>query len=350
MASAVGTRQTAGMATVLLTGASGFLGAHTIQHLLESGHEVRTFVRTPARLGEALRPLGVDPEDKRIVVAQGDMTDVGAVRAAVEGCDSVVHAAATYSFKRRDRGAMLRDNTAGTRAVLEAGRDAGCRTLVHVSSTVALATPGGATLDERSPVGPGHGPYSTSKAASEEVARELQEAGAPVTIVNPGGVIGPDDPYLGESNAAVRQVLMGKLPIYPRGLQHYVDVRDTAAVLAAAVDHAPGGRYLVPGEGLVSMHEYLGSITGRKLPVRLVPAGLAAASAMPGYLTGWDFLPGAVEGARISGCANAVDSSTTTRDLGVRARPMRDALTDTVRWLVTAGHLPAKLAGQALPA
>ena len=342
-------RKTAWMATVLLTGASGFLGAHTVQHLLESGHEVRAFVRTPQRLGEALRPLGLEPDDPRIVVVQGDMTDVDAVRAAVDGCDSVVHGAATYSFKRRDRDAMLHDNTAGTRAVLEAGRDAGCRTLVHVSSTVALATPGGVTLDERSPVGPGHGPYSSSKAASEEVARELQDAGAPVTIVNPGGVIGPHDPYLGESNDAVLQTLMGKLPIFPRGLQHYVDVRDTAAVLTAAVDHEPGGRYLVPGEGLASMHEHLGAITGRRLPVRFVPAALAGAVAMPGYLTGWGFLPGAVEGVRIAACANAVDSSATTRELGVGGRPMREALGDTVRWLVTSGHLPAKLAGSARP-
>ena len=164
------------MSLVLLTGASGFLGAHTVQHLLGAGHRVRAFVRTPSRLDDALRPLGLSSEDERIEVAQGDMTDQTAVRAAVAGCDSVVHAAATYSFRRRDRHTMLHDNTAGTRAVLEAGRDAGCRTLVHVSSTVALTRPGGVTLDGQSPLGPGFGPYSESKVASEQIARDLQEA------------------------------------------------------------------------------------------------------------------------------------------------------------------------------
>src|SRR6476659_7414075 len=231
------------MATVLLTGASGFLGVHTVQHLLDSGHRVRAFVRTPARLAASLRPLGLDASDSRIEVAQGDITDPASVSAAVDGCDSVVHAAATYSFKRRDRASMLRDNAVGTRTVLETGRDAGCSPLVHVSSTVALVTPGGGTLDERSPVGPGHGPYSASKAASERVARSLQEMDAPVTIVNPGGIIGPDDPYLGESNELVLQVLKGQLPVFPRGGLQYVDVRDTAAVLVAALAHEPGGRY-----------------------------------------------------------------------------------------------------------
>ena len=334
------------MSTVLLTGASGFLGAHTVQALRERGHHVRALVRTPEKLAAALAPLGLAPGEG-IEPVRGDMTDEAAVRTAVEGCDAVVHGAATYSFKRRDRAAMVRDNVRGTEVVLGAGRDAGCEVLVHVSSTVALARKGGVLLDERSPVGPGHGPYSDSKAASERVARRMQDAGDPVTIVNPGGIVGPHDPYLGESNEAVRQVLLGKLPVFPRGLQQYVDVRDTAAVLAAAVDHAPGGRYLVPGEALTDPHTPLREVTGRRLPVRHLPPWLAVAGAMPGYLTGWSFLPGAAEGARIAGCANPVDSGATTRDLGVTARPITESLRDTVRWLVEAGHLPAKLAGEA---
>ncbi len=337
------------MPPVLLTGASGFLGAHTVSHLLDAGHHVRAFVRTPSRLDDALRPLGLTTADERIEVAQGDMTDLAAVRAAVAGCESVVHAAATYSFRRRDRHTMLRENTVGTRAVLEAGRDAGCRTLVHVSSTVALARPGGVTLDGTSPLGPGHGPYSESKVASEQVARELQEAGAPVTIVNPAGIVGPFDPYLGESNELVLQLLQGRLPVFPRGRAPYVDVRDTAAVLAAAVDHPPGGRYPVPGETVASLHALLREITGRRLPVVFLPSAVARAATWPGYVSGLSVLPGAIEGVRITACANTVDASATTHDLGVRARPLRDSLTDTVQWLVTAGHLSERLAGAAAP-
>lgn len=333
------------MTTVLLTGASGFLGAHTTAALLDGGHRVRAFVRTPARLDDALRPLGLSADDDRVEVAAGDMTDADAVRAAVAGCDAVVHAAATYSFRRSDRDTMLRDNVAGTRTVLDAGREAGCRVLVHVSSTVALTRPGGGLLDERSPLGTGLGPYSESKVASERVARELQEAGAPVTIVNPGGVLGPHDPYLGESNGLVQQILLGRMPAFPRGRAPFVDVRDTAGVLAGAVAHAPGGRYIVPGTSAGALHPLLRELTGRRLPVRQAPPRLVAALAMPGYLTGLSFLPNAVEGIRITACGHDIDSTAATRDLGVRARPLRDSLADTVRWLVDAGHLPARLAG-----
>jgi dihydroflavonol-4-reductase len=336
------------VATVLLTGASGFLGVHTVQRLLEDGHRVRAFVRTPARLQSHLLPLGVELEDSHIEVAEGDMTSTSAVRTAVSGCHAVIHGAATYSFKRRDRQRMSEENARGTRTVLEAAADAGVATAVHVSSTVALVRPGGATLDGSSALGDGVGPYSASKVASERVAREQQDAGAPVTIVNPGGVIGPHDPYLGESDALIAALLRGRIPAWPRGCLQYVDVRDVAAVLSALVGRPPGGRYLVPGHTVPGLVPTLRMVTGRRLRVATLPAGPLAWSAMPGYLTGWSFLPGEVEGIRTVGCANPADPSATVEELGIEARPLEESVRDTIRWLVDAGHLKAEHAGRAL--
>jgi dihydroflavonol-4-reductase len=335
------------MTTVLLTGASGFLGVHTVQALLDAGHQVRALVRAPARLTAHLAPLGVEPD--RVEVAQGDMTDESAVRRAVEGCDAVVHAAATFSFRRSDRERMTRENAAGTRAVLRAGADAGCSALVHVSSTVALHRPGGAVLDHASPLGTGPGPYSASKVASERVAREMQDEGTPVTIVYPGSVIGPQDPYLGENDHLVMLVLRGLVPAWPRGSLPYVDVRDVAATLTAAVAHEPGGRYLVPAHDVASLPRALRPVTGRRLPAVTVPARVASAASAPGALTGWWWLPRGAEGPRLAGYANTTDSSLTTRELGVAARPLADSLRDTVRWLVEAGHVTRKQAGDAAP-
>ena len=332
------------MATVLLTGASGFLGVHTVQHLLEAGHDVRALVRTPRRLRDHLVPLGID--DAGVDVIEGDMTSVPAVREAVSGCDAVIHAAATYSFRRSDAHTMEHDNVTGTRAVLEAAAEAGCRNAVHVSSTVALVRPGGAAVDERSPLGSGMGPYSRSKVASERVARRMQDAGAPVTVVNPGGILGPHDPYLGESNDTVVQILKGRIPAWPKGQLHYVDVRDTATALVAAMEQAPGARYIVPGESVPSLHPLLSELTGRRLPVAVLPATLLAPAAMPGYLTGWSMLPGTVEGIRIVGCNNRVDDAASSVALGMTARPLRDSLADTVRWLVSAGHVSRREAGR----
>lgn len=236
------------MSTVLVTGASGFLGAHTTARLLDAGHTVRALVRSPARLRQHLRPLGVDLDAARVEVVSGDMTDAAAVTAAATGCDLAVHAAATFSYRRRDGRRMRDENTLGTQLVLDAAIDAGCRGIVHVSSVVALIRKN-AVLDHRSPLGTGIGPYTTSKVESERVARQRQDAGAPVAIVNPGGILGPHDPYLGESNEVIREVLRGRVPTWPRGGLQWVDVRDTAEVIVAALDH-PGRRYLVPGENV----------------------------------------------------------------------------------------------------
>jgi nucleoside-diphosphate-sugar epimerase len=334
------------MVTVLLTGASGFLGIHTTARLLAEGHDVRALVRSPERLRENLARLGIAADDPRVEVAPGDMTDAAAVGAAADGCDLAVHAAATYSYRRRDTRRMREENVLGTTNVLDAARAAGCRSVVHVSSTVALLRKG-AVLDERSPLGTGVGPYTTSKVESERVARERQDAGEPVVIVNPGGVIGPEDPYLGESNQAVRDVLKGRLPTWPRGGLQWVDIRDTAAVIVAALDH-PGRRFLVPGESVQALHPLLAEITGRRLPVVLMPPRIAVAGAMPGYLTGWSFLPGAVEGARMMAFDITVDATSTREVLGVTGRSLRDSLRDTTRWLAEVGHITRKQAGRAL--
>lgn len=332
--------------TTLITGASGFLGAHTTAALLDAGEDVRAYVRTPAKLDAALSPLGLSADDDRIDVVSGDMTDAEVVARAAQGCSAVVHAAATYSFRRRDAERMRQANVRGTEVVLRAGVDAGAAHVIHVSSTVALTRPGGHVLDGTSPLGDGLGPYSRSKVDSEVVARAMQDDGAPVSVMNPGGVIGPHDPYLGESDEIVQQVLRGRLPVWPRGSLQWVDVRDAAATVVALLRGEPGRRWMVPGETFTRPHALLSTVTGRRLRAPVAPAGLVAAVATPGYLTGWPFLPGAVEGIRIFGCANSVDASATTQELGVTARPLLESLEDTVQWLAEAGHVSVRQAGR----
>lgn len=333
------------MALVMLTGASGFLGIHVLQRLLEDGHQVRALVRSPSKLRTNLVLLGIDPDDRRIDVVAGDMTDQSSVRAAASGCSLAVHAAATYSYRRRDAERMLRENVTGAATVLDAAIEAGCSGIVHVSSVVALLRPG-ATLDHQSPLGRTLGPYTQSKVNSEQLARDRQDNGAPVTIVNPGAILGPNDPYLGESNENLREILRGRLPTWTSGRLQWVDVRDTAAVVVAALNR-PGRRYLVPGENVALPHEMLRAVTGRKLPAVVVPLQVALPILSLGYRTGWEFLPHTVEGARVVAQDTRVDYSATTEDLGVVGRPLTESVQDTVRWLVAAGHLNARNAGRA---
>jgi nucleoside-diphosphate-sugar epimerase len=332
------------MTVVLLTGASGFLGTHVLHRLLEQGHRVRALVRTPEKLRENLAQLGVDSNDPRIEVVAGKMTDSTAVRAAANGCSHTIHAAATFSYRRRDAERMLAENKAGTMTVLDAAIDAGCAGIVHVSSTGALLRPA-ATIDNASPVGVTLGPYTQSKVDSERVARDRQEAGAPIAIVNPGAILGPHDPYLGESDQTIRDILRGRLPTWPKGRSQWVDVRDTAGVVVAALDR-PGRRYLVPGESVTLPHETLRAVTGRRLPAMRLPIQVALPVLKLGYRTGWPFLPHAQEGARFIATDASVDYTATVEDLGISGRPLAQSMHDTVRWLADAGHITQRAAGE----
>jgi dihydroflavonol-4-reductase len=335
------------MTTVMVSGASGFLGLHVVRELLAQDRRVRAFVRTPAKLFKHLAPLGVDADHPRLEVASGDMTDPASVREALIGCDQVVHAAATFSYRRRDAERMVRDNKLGTTTVLDAAIEAGCSAIVHVSSIAALLRRG-ATLDQESPIGIASGPYTQSKVDSERVARERQDAGAPVAIVNPGAILGPDDPYLGESNQVVRDILRDRLPTWPRGGMQWVDVRDTADVVVAALGR-PGGRFLVPGEAVTLPHQVLRAVTGRRLPAVRLPLAAALPVLHLGYRTEWPLLPHAVEGARFIALHARVDASATVSALGVTGRPLEESMRDTVRWLVQAGHISPRAAGRCLP-
>jgi dihydroflavonol-4-reductase len=330
------------MATVLLTGASGFLGIHIVQRLLDAGHQVRAFVRTPAKLHENLAMLGIKGDDPGIEVVTGDMTDPAAVRAAASGCDQTVHAAATFSYRAPREPARHHHG---------AGRGDRRRLHQHRARLVdrGAAPTRGDARPHTSPLGVGQGPYTQSKIDSERVARELQDSGAPVVIVNPGGVLGPNDPYLGESDDIVREILRGMVPTWPRGGTQWVDVRDAADVIVAALAK-PGHRYLVPGETVAMPHETLRVVTGRRLPAVTMPVGMVLPILQLGYRTGWPFIPHAVEGARFIATNTRVDYSATVTDLGIRGRSLEESMRDTVRWLHQAGHISRRAAGRAVEA
>lgn len=118
------------MATILLTGPSGFVGSHTLPALLEAGHEVRGLVRT--RDAADLVRARLDPAHaSRVTFATGDVTQPATLPAALEGVDAVVHLVAIP--RDRNGGADLeRINTGGTANVLAAMKAAGVERLIHL--------------------------------------------------------------------------------------------------------------------------------------------------------------------------------------------------------------------------
>ena len=124
-------------------------------------------------------------------------------------------------------------------------------------------------------------------------------------------------------------------------------MRDTAEVVVAALGR-PGRRYLVPGENVALPHEPLRTVTGRRLPAVRLPLKVALPVLHLGYTTGWSFLPHAVEGSRLVATNIRVDYSATVDELGIPGRPLEQSMRDTVRWLVEAGQISPRAAGQCL--
>jgi dihydroflavonol-4-reductase len=264
----------------------------------------------------------------------------------------VLHCAAVYSFDPRAAREMAASNARATEIVLGAASEAGCDPIVHVSSFVALL-PSRATLTPDAPVGAIRTPYAASKAASDRIARRLQEQGAPVVITYPG----PHDAYMGESASLIRSILRGRVPFKLNGVFPITDVRYVADGHAAVLEPGRGPRrYLLTGvdthgEQLLAA---LRRLTGRRLPALPAPAPLAlatgrAADALARLLRVQ--LPLGYEGPYIlpSTPATGTDSSRSREELGVEPPPVEQTLADTIAWLVAAGHLPAKAAGRAGP-
>ena len=333
---------------VMVTGGTGFVGAHTVAELARAGHTLKLLVRAPERVPPALDPLGV--RDVEVVV--GDVTDAGTVERALDGCDAVLHAASVFSFDPRMAKSIEHTNVRGTDLVLSLGQRLGLDPLVHVSSFAALIGTKGALLTPDSPVTSPPGAYNRSKAESDRVARRYQADGAPVVITYPGSIWGPHDPHLGETCQLVRNILRRFWVVAPAGRLPITDVRDLARLHAAVLEQGRGPRRYMATAQNATARDIVRSVTrvtGQRLPMIELPpwalqgpARLAdtAQSRLPFRL------PIGAEPLYIVGQCPALDDGATRREFGLLPRDLDETIADTIRWLVQSGQLPPRLAGR----
>lgn len=215
--------------SVLVTGATGFVGSHLVERLVGSGVRVRALVRSTSDVSR-LERLGVER-------AVGSLEDAGALVRALEGVEVVFHLAAlTYARREAD---LERVNAAGTRVVVEASRRAGVRRLVYLSS---LAAPGpsldGRPVTAEEPARPLTA-YGRSKLAGERACLEASGALESVILRAPA-VYGPRDR---EMLRFFRYAARGVLPVPggPERRLQMVHARDLAEGLARAAA-APSAR------------------------------------------------------------------------------------------------------------
>jgi NAD dependent epimerase/dehydratase len=178
---------------ILVTGADGFIGSHLTEALVRSGHDVRAFVLYNSNnswgwLDES------EPEVLRSLdVFSGDIRDPHGVRAAMKGCDVVMHLAALiaipYSYHSPDT--YVDTNVKGTLNVVQAARELGVQRVVHTSTSEVYGTARQVPISEEHPL-QGQSPYSASKIGADQIALSFHLSfETPVTVIRPFNTYGP---------------------------------------------------------------------------------------------------------------------------------------------------------------
>ncbi len=312
---------------VLVTGATGFVGSYAVRRLLADGASVRVL----RRASSALDLLGDAPVEHTI----GDVTDPDAVRAAVEGCTHVVHAAASVAFGPAAGAAMRAVNVGGTAVVADAAREAGVRRLVHVSSIAALGRGAAGVLDEATPWtdGRANSRYAISKRDAEREVWRAAAEGLDAVAVLPAVVFGVGRPGEGTERIVAR-VAAGRMRLAPPGATAVVDVRDVADGIAAALTRAASGdRFVLAGETLAwtDILATLARALGVPPPARTVsPALLTAAGVAADALARLGVpMDLTAETARTSAARFAYASHRAVETLGLTFRPFAE----TAAWI-----------------
>jgi NAD dependent epimerase/dehydratase len=300
---------------VLVTGAGGFIGSHLCERLVELGASVRAFAEYNS-LG-SWGWLDESPRRGELEVMLGDVRDTDSVAAAAVGIDTIFHLAALIAipFSYEAPLAYLQTNAVGTANVLRAAQRAGCRRVVHTSTSEVYGTARYVPIDEKHPL-QAQSPYAASKIAADKLAESFHLSyGVPVSTLRPFNTYGPRQSARAVIPTIVTQAIAGEAVILGNvtPTRDFTYVTDTveAFVLAADCDAALG-RAVNVGSGreisIAALADRIEELVDRRVPVerdpeRVRPAEseverLAADASLAHELFGWTPAVGLDEGLR----------------------------------------------------
>jgi nucleoside-diphosphate-sugar epimerase len=285
---------------VLVTGGSGFIGAHCILQLLNAGYRVQTtvrFLKREADVRAMLKAGGAEPGDRLSFIAADLENDTGWAE-AVAGCEYVLHVASPLPPNvPKNEDELIVPAREGTLRVLRASRDAGVKRVVLTSSFAAIGyghNPQNSPFNETiwTDLSSDVAPYTKSKTLAERAAWDFisSEGGSlELSVINPVGVFGPVlGPDYSASILLVQRLMDGALPGCPKLYFGVVDVRDVADLHLRAMTHAAarGERFLAVAGDFMSMLEIgrvlksrMGALA-KRVPTRQIPNWLVRLASM----------------------------------------------------------------------
>ena len=325
---------------VFVTGATGFIGFHTVMALTAAGHTVRFGIRNVEKLKKLYAPYDVDISD----YAVGEITDKEAIDKALEGCDAVVHTAAVVSLDPAKAEHMIYTNLKGTELVVGGAVEKGIKSIVYVSSVAAIFNRHETVLNEETPLSKPSTAYALSKLQCEEYVRSLiEKKNAPIAITYPSAVIGPNDPAMSEGNQSLK-ILLNLIFISSTTGQQIIDVRELANVHVKLMENQQSGRFLVTGHyrpwkelGLL-----LDKVTGKTLRKLSIPRQVlrivGSLVDMIGVVYRLD-VPVSREAVTYGTEWVYSDDTKVRETLNLEYRPLEETLSDTICWLAEEGHI-----------
>jgi len=322
-------------ATTLITGGTGFLGAHLVRQLVNAGQKDIRVMATS--IPEWLTGLGVD-------TFEGSITNADDVTRAVEGVTEIYHLAGKVSRDKDDSREMYKLHVEGTRLLCDAAKRAGAKTLVLASSsgTVAVAEKSDVIVDEtyNPPLDIiARWPYYASKAYQEMAALErFSGDGLRLVIMNPSLLLGPGDDRL-SSTKVVLDFMARKITAVPNGGLNFVDVRDSAQAFRVAMQKGRHGhRYLLGAVNwtFVKFFDRLARLTKVASPRLAFPSKVAVTGAhvIDSLFRQWNFAsPVHADEVEMAEYFWYFKHDKARRELVFSPRDAGDTLNDTVRYL-----------------
>ena len=326
----------------LVTGGTGFVGAHVVRALLARGAAVRCLVR-PGSNRRNLDGLAVE-------LVEGDLRDRASLSRAMQGVSTLYHVAADYRLWTRNPEELYASNVGGTENVLSSAAEAGVSRTVYTSSVGALGlTADGSPADEQTPIRRDEvvGHYKKSKFDAERVAETWAARGLSVVIVNPSTPVGELDVKPTPTGQVIVDFLNRRIPAYVDTGLNLIDVRDVAeGHLLAAEKGRAGDRYILGNRNMTlkEILDTIGGITGLPAPTVRVPHLLPlVVAAVDTFVSGaFGRAPRvSLESVRMSRHRMFFDASKAVRELGLPQSSVEEALGRAVAWFRGSGYVRA---------
>ncbi|HEX8287628.1 MAG TPA: NAD-dependent epimerase/dehydratase family protein [Pyrinomonadaceae bacterium] len=319
---------------ILITGGTGFLGAHLVRQFLDAG--AKNLRVMASSVPEWMMDAGVDP-------LAGSVTRREDVAAATKNVEAIYHLAGKVSFAYDGAAQMNKIHVEGTRLLCEAAKENGVKNFILASSSGTSAiseTP--EIVDETYPQ-----PveiltkwaYYASKYYQEKTAlRVFTEKGDRLVILNPSLLLGAGDERL-SSTKVILDFMAKKLPTTPSGGLNFVDARDAANVFLNALDKGRHGERYLLGAVNMSFADFFGRLerlSGVSAPMLRVPKKVAVFGANfidSIYKNFNKTMPFEASEVEMGEYFWYFDSSKAKEELNFKARDPQETLQDTIKYL-----------------